>query len=199
MERYGVNGNAPAKTFIMTIANILRKSNDRAGLHTVHIALKQHNCKRVDDPTREIRNWFDEVERGLVIHQVNGRGCMRKNGCRIPSGSYVSHYIGDVLHIGIMCEVYTGSRPRVCPHPTTAATYTPCCALCIVRDITSERRVLHGAQLIVVQDNRQAADLQLICSTQLTELYVRAIWKGDELERLRDQEHAYALVLAHRL
>jgi hypothetical protein len=153
----------------------------------------------VDDPTREIRNWFDEVERGLVIHQVNGRGCMRKNGCRIPSGSYVSHYIGDVLHIGIMCEVYTGSRPRVCPHPTTAATYTPCCALCIIRDITSERRVLHGAQLIVVQDNRQAADLQLICSTQLTELYVRAIWKGDELERLRDQEHAYALLLAHRL
>jgi hypothetical protein len=198
MDRYGVNGNAPAKTFIMTIAKILRRSDDRAGLHTVHIALKPHNCKRVDDPTREIRNWFDQVEHGLVIHQVNGRGCMRKNGCRIPPGSYVSHNIGDVLHIGIIWEVYTGSR--ACPDPAASTSaYTPGCVVCAVRDITSERRVLHGAQLIVVQDNQQAADFLLICSTQLTGLYVRTFWEGFELERDHEHAYAYALLLAHRL
>ena len=191
MERNLANGNAPAKTFIMTIAHILRRSDDRAGLHTVHIALKQHNCKKVNDPAPDIRRWFDEVEPGLIVHQINRRGCMRKNGCRIPPGSYVSHYIGGNLHIGILWDVYTGSRAN----PDPAAPYTPGCVVCTVRDITSGRLELHGARLIIVlDDSQQASDFQLICSTQLTGLYVRAFWDDNE-----EHEHAFALVLAQRL
>ena len=63
------------------------------------VKLATHNCSRVHDPSVALRLWFDLIEPGLLIHELNSRATIRKNGYPVVKRSYVSYYDSGQLRI----------------------------------------------------------------------------------------------------
>ena len=177
------------KTFLQSAQQILGRSRKRAGMHEVHIVLAHYNSKPHTAPNHGLRLWFDNVERGLVIRELNSRGCLRKNGQRIVPQTYVSYYEGTTLRIGLFLAVFVGSRP--------SAPFVPGCAVCLVRRFRSSRirksdNFRDGGMLIASATGTASVE-DYVCSTRLKHLYVRALWNTP------NEENLFALVRMNML
>ena len=122
--------------------------------------------------------FFDQVEPGLLIRELNSRGSMRKNGYRIAQHSHVSYRVGDADCIGKVVSIYVGSRP--------AAPYEAGCAVCVVRRAPPAAiRVKHaaGCGMLIVSKTRKGP-LDYVCSTHLLHRYACVHWPNDDDDSL---------------
>ena len=117
--------NSATKSFLKTVSQIMGRSRGRAGLHLVKFSLAPYNTRSHPDPNPTLKAFFDNVERGLLILELNARGSMRKNGLRIPRASFVSYNEGGLLCVGKVLNIFVGSR--------RAAPYAPGCSVCVIR------------------------------------------------------------------
>ena len=177
------NCSSASKSFLHTAESILGRSKGRAGLHEVSVKLATYNCRRIHNPSVPQKLWFDSIEHGLLIHELNSRATIRKNGYPVKPRSYASYYDSGVLCIGRVVSIFVGSR--------TNAPFIVGCAVCAVRKLHASRLTLaqNGgrAGVSTVQTVGPASSLELICCTRLRHKYFRVVW--DETP-----EHCFALV-----
>ena len=159
-------------------------------MHDVQLkALARHNSRRIDEPVDAVQQWFDDVERGLVIYALTSRGNIRKNGHRVVPGMHVSYKLneGSALRIGTLVSIYVGARP--------SAPLAPCYAVCLVRRYLSSRlrqsdHFRQSGMLILSLAGDQRGVMDYVCSTLLLHLYQRVIWS---------EEGSFALVRMEEL
>ena len=167
------------RSFLKSVEQVLGRSRGRAGLHKVHIVLAPFNSRIHPSPIPALRAFFDQVEPGLLIRELNSRGSMRKNGYRIAQHSHVSYRVGDADCIGKVVSIYVGSRP--------AAPYEAGCAVCVVRRVAPPAaiRVKHaaGCGMLIVSKTRQGP-LDYVCSTHLLHRYAFVHWPNDDDDSL---------------
>jgi len=169
------------RSFLVTASAVLKRSRDRAGQHLVEITLAPHNCRLVRFPRRDTRLWFDNVEPGLLVYELNGRTKLRKNGVSVMEKSYVSYENGAGLKIGAITSILVGCR--------VAMPYDAGCALCTVRSVPASRihtvnnQVGTNGNLLVVDKHGENYISELVCCTNLKHRYVRALWDADMDDR----------------
>jgi hypothetical protein len=166
------------KSFLQSAEKILGRSRGRAGMHEVQLkALARYNSRRIDEPGDAVQQWFDNVERGLMIYTLT-KGSIRKNGHRVVSGMHVSYKLneGSALRIGTLASIYVGARP--------SAPFAPCYAVCVVRRYLSSRlrqsdHFRQSGMLILSMAGDQRGVMDYVCSTLLLHLYLRVIWSEE--------------------
>ena len=139
-------------------------------MHEVSVKLEKYNCTRVHMPSTAQRRWFDSIEPELLIHELNLRASLRKNGYRVLPQSYVSYYDGGELCIGVVVSIFVGSR---IPAPFIVG-----CAVCAVRKLDASRLApQNGAtNLYRVVTAGPASSLELVCCTKLKHKYFQTVW-----------------------
>ena len=134
--------------------------------------LATHNCSRVHDPSVALRLWFDLIEPGLLIHELNSRATIRKNGYPVVKRSYVSYYDSGELCFGLVISIFVGSRIN--------APFIVGCAVCVVRKLDASRLtvVQSGglANVFTVDTVGPASSLELVCCKRLKHRYFRTVW-----------------------
>ena len=165
------------RSFLITASTILQSSRERGGQHLVQIKLATHNCRLVRLPHRDTRRWFDAIEPGLLVYELNGRTKLRKNGVAVVEQSYASYDIGAGIRIGVITSIYVGCRVTM--------PYNAGCALCCFRSIPVSRlhnvnnQVGANGNLYVVDKHGEGYTNELVCCTKLKHRYVRALWDAD--------------------
>jgi hypothetical protein len=72
----------------------------------VAVKLATYNCRRVREPSVALRLWFDSIEPDLLIHELNLRATIRKNGYPVKPRSHVSYYDSGELCIGLVISIF---------------------------------------------------------------------------------------------
>ena len=119
---------------------ILRRSKGRLGLHLVQVKFAKHNCRRIHEPSREVRAWFDEVEPNLLVYELNLRVRLRKKWS--PRGAKVVRCVRRRLPRW-SCFFCVRRLPR----DGTSGPYVAGCAVCSVRTLHRSRLELVGREL----------------------------------------------------
>ena len=167
-------------------------------MHEVQLkALARWNSRRIDEPVDAVQEWFNDVERGLVIYVLTSKGCIRKNGHRIVPGVHVSYKLNErsALRIGTVAAIYVGARP--------SAPLAPCYALCQVRRFLSSRlrqsdHFCQSGMWILSLAGDQRGVIEYVCSTLLLHQYLRLIRSGP-CPGSEDSENSLALVRMEQL
>lgn len=143
-------------------------------MHLVQVNLGKHNCRRIREPRREVRDWFDAVEPGLLVYELNMRVRLRKNGVKVEPKSFVAY--DDDYRVGVVNSVLVGCR--------VTEPYNVGCAVCSVRTLAPSRLELVDSQMggncnMLVVDNIGDTTLELVCCTKLRYRYVKGLWDTD--------------------
>ncbi len=169
------------RSFLVTADTVLKRSRERGGQHLVQINLAPHNCRLVRFPHRDTRLWFEIIEPGLLVYELNGRTKLRKNGVAVTEKSYVSYDNGAGVQIGVITSILVGCR--------VAMPYDAGCALCNLRSVPASRvhnvnnQVGAYGNLLVVDKHGEDYSSELVCCTKLKHRYVRALWDADMDDR----------------
>ena len=166
------NRPSSSKSFLHTAERILKRSKGRAGLHEVAVKLATYNCRRVREPSVALRLWFDSIEPGLLIHELNKRATVRKNGYPVKERSHVSYYCNGELCIGQVISIFVGSR--------ISAPFIVGAAVCVVRKLDASRLTpvesSGRANVYTVDLFGPASSLELVCCKRLRHKYFRTVW-----------------------
>ena len=141
----------------------------------VQVNLAKHNCRRIHEPSREVRAWFDAVEPNLLVYELNLRVRLRKNGVPVVPRSFVAY--DDDYRVGVVSSVFVGCR--------VTAPYVAGCAVCSVRTLHRSRLELVDSQLggncnmILVDNTGEHHTPELVCCTKLRHRYVKVLWDPD--------------------
>ena len=171
------------RSFLVPVESILQKSKGKTGLHLVHVKLAPHNCRRVHNPSPNVRKWFDNVEQNLIIYQLNDRGRLRKNGVAVLKGTFAA-YDND-YRVGMITNVLVGCR--------ITAPFAAGCAVCTVETLHPSRLTLVETQagshsnMLLVDKLGEDSTPELVSCTLLRYRYVQALWDPAP-------DDAYALV-----
>jgi hypothetical protein len=171
-----------------TAERILGRGKGRAGLHEVSVKLATYNCRRVYEPSVAQKIWFDSIEPGLLVHELNLRATIRKNGYPIVKQSYVSYYDRGELCFGLVISIFVGSRVN--------APFIVGCAVCAVRKLDASRITMVDsgglANVFTVNTAGPASSLELVCCKRLKHRYFRTVW--DQNPEHQNPEQCFALV-----
>ena len=136
------------------------------------VKLATYNCRRVREPSVALRLWFDSIEPDLLIHELNLRATIRKNGYPVKPRSHVSYYDSGELCIGLVISIFVGSR--------ISAPFIVGCAVCAVRKLDASRLTLvessGRANVYTVDHVGPASSLELVCCKRLRHKYFRTVW-----------------------
>ena len=161
------------KSFLHDADEILGREH-RAGLYRVYLKLAPHNCTQLHQPSELLQGWFDSVEHGLLIYELNERASFRKNGSRVSRNSIVSYSDRNRnWHVGIVVSIFAGCRP--------SAPYVVGCSVCSLQTIHPSRiHFSHGeigalASLVLVDNVGPPSTYTFACSTTLRHKYVKVL------------------------
>ena len=166
------NRPSSTKSFLHTTEHILGRGKGRAGLHQLTVKLATFNSTRVQSPSEAQRRWFNSIEPALLIHELNQRASLRKNGYPVKQGYYVSYYDGGELCVGVVVSIFVGSR--------ATDPFIVGCAVCTILKLRASRLQNTGhAKLYRVNSIGPASTSELVCCTKLKHRYFKTLWDED--------------------
>ena len=162
----------PARSFLLSVSEIMARSRGMTGLRNVVVNLAPHNTRQHNDPSPELQALFNVVEPHLTI-RIMGRAALRKNGRRIVTDAYISYFRDGAERIGVVSQVFVGVH--------VLAPYEHVASVCSMREVHASRVSViksrdSGRRLLVVT---KVGTVVLVNTESLRWLYHRAIWDLD--------------------